>query len=144
MGGPLYDTDFYGWTNQQSALLRSGNLAEADLDNLAEEIEDMGKNLRRELESRLKVLFIHLLKWQYQPGYRGNNWRYSIEEQRTELAGHLQATLASEPSCLKRWNAATNTPSRVPQKKPDSPKARFPISCPWSFEKAMEDEFFPE
>jgi Domain of unknown function DUF29 len=53
-------------------LLRTGKIAEADIKNIAEEIEDIGKNLKRELESRLKILFIHLLKWQYQPGYRGN------------------------------------------------------------------------
>ena len=144
MGGPLYDTDFYGWTNQQSALLRSGNLAEADLDNLAEEIEDMGKNLRRELESRLKVLFIHLLKWQYQPGYRGNNWRYSIEEQRTELADHLQdnpSLRAKLPEAVERGYKYAVTGAA---KETGLPKSTFPDSCPWSFEKAMEDEFFPE
>lgn len=85
----LYDIDFYGWTNQQAELLRTGKIAEADIKNIAEEIEDMGKNLKRELENRLKILFIHLLKWQYQPGYRGNSWRYSIEEQRAELADHI-------------------------------------------------------
>ncbi|MEE2715867.1 MAG: DUF29 domain-containing protein [SAR324 cluster bacterium] len=126
MGGPLYDTDFYGWTNQQSALLRSGNLAEADLDNLAEEIEDMGKNLRRELESRLKVLFIHLLKWQYQPGYRGNNWRYSIEEQRTELADHLQdnpSLRAKLPEAVERGYKYAVTGAA---KETGLPKSTFP------------------
>ena len=58
----LYDTDFYGWVNQQVQLLRSGKLTEVDMDNLAEEIEDMGKNLLRVLESRLEILLIHLLK----------------------------------------------------------------------------------
>jgi len=126
MGGPLYDTDFYGWTNQQSALLRSGNLAEADLDNLAEEIEDMGKNLRRELESRLKVLFIHLPKWQYQPGYRGNNWRYSIEEQRTELADHLQdnpSLRAKLPEAVERGYKYAVTGAA---KETGLPKSTFP------------------
>lgn len=89
MGESLYETDFYGWTRQQAELLRAGKLAQSDVGNIAEEIEDMGKNLRRELESRLKILFIHLLKWQYQPGYRGNSWRYSIEEQRAELTDHI-------------------------------------------------------
>ena len=62
MGNPLYDTDFYGWVNQQAQLLRSGKFTEADMDNIAEEIEDMGKNLLRVLESRLEILLIHLLK----------------------------------------------------------------------------------
>jgi len=64
-----YDIDFYAWTNRQAELLRAGNLTALDIENIAEEIEDMGKNLKRELENRLKVLFMHLLKWQYQPTY---------------------------------------------------------------------------
>ena len=59
----LYDTDFYAWTAEQAALLRAGRLSEADVENIAEEIESMGRSERRELVSRLTVLFVHLLKW---------------------------------------------------------------------------------
>ena len=43
----LYDEAFYGWTNEQAALLRSGRLAEADIMHIAEEIESMGKTEKR-------------------------------------------------------------------------------------------------
>lgn len=43
MDNPLYETDFYGWTRQQAALLRAGKLAQSDIGHIAEEIEDMGK-----------------------------------------------------------------------------------------------------
>ena len=66
----LYDTDFYAWANEQAALLRAGRLSEADVENIAEEIESTGKREKRELVSRLTVLFVHLLKWRYQPMYR--------------------------------------------------------------------------
>src|SRR4029077_12450499 len=85
----LYDRDFYAWANEQAALLRAGRLAEADLENIAEEIESMGRSERRELINRLTVLLLHLLKWQFQPGLRGNSWRLSIEEQRYRLEDHL-------------------------------------------------------
>ncbi len=62
MDNPLYNKYFYGWTKQQAEYLRTGKLAQSDISHIAEEIEDMGKNLKRELESRLKILFIHLLK----------------------------------------------------------------------------------
>lgn len=48
-----YDSDFYGWTQEQAGLLRSGNLHLLDTRNLLEEIESMGNSERRELESRL-------------------------------------------------------------------------------------------
>ena len=56
-----YDTDFYAWANEQAALLRSGNLSAADIENIAEEIESMGKSEKRELVNRLTVLLLHLL-----------------------------------------------------------------------------------
>ena len=61
-----YDQDFYGWTQEQAALLRAGRLNDLDIENLIEEVETMGRSEKRELESRLTVLFVHLLKWKYQ------------------------------------------------------------------------------
>nr|VFK13770.1 MAG: protein of unknown function DUF29 [Candidatus Kentron sp. LPFa] len=140
----LYDTDFYAWTNRQAELLRAGNLAAIDIENIAEEIEDMGKNLKRELESRLKVLFVHLLKWQYQPTHRGNSWRYTIEEQRAELEDHLKdnPSLASKlPQAMERgYRYAINGAA----KETGLLKNTFPVSCPWSFEKAMDNGFLPD
>ena len=56
-----YETDFYAWTLEQAELLRSGRLSELDLVNLTEEMENMGRSEKRELESRLTVLLHHLL-----------------------------------------------------------------------------------
>ncbi len=81
----LHDTDFYAWSLEQAALLRAGRVAEADLAAIAEEIESMGKTEKRELVSRLTVLMLHLLKWQYQPAGRGNSWRLSIANARDEI-----------------------------------------------------------
>ncbi len=85
----LYDRDFFAWAGEQAALLRAGRLAEADIAHIAEEIESMGRSEKRELVSRLKVLLVHLLKWPFQPGGRGNFWRLTIAEQRREVAEHL-------------------------------------------------------
>ena len=51
-----YDSDFYGWTQEQADLLRSGRLTELDTQNLLAEIEAMGRRERRELESREQAL----------------------------------------------------------------------------------------
>ena len=65
MKNSLYDRDFYAWANEQAGLLRAGRIAEADIENIAEEIETMGRSERRELINRLTVLLLHLLKWQF-------------------------------------------------------------------------------
>ncbi|MCF8015238.1 MAG: DUF29 domain-containing protein, partial [Chromatiaceae bacterium] len=77
-----YDGDFYAWTLQTAQQLRSGQLDQVDLAQVAEEIEDMGKSDRRALESHLKILMLHLLKWQHQPSHRGVSWRLSIANAR--------------------------------------------------------------
>lgn len=61
-----YDQDFYAWTYDQAAKLRSGQLTELDRENIAEELETLGRSEKRELVNRLTVLLTHLLKWQFQ------------------------------------------------------------------------------
>ena len=51
-----YDRDFYAWANEQAALLRTGQLGQADIANIAEEIESLGRTEKRELVGRLTVL----------------------------------------------------------------------------------------
>lgn len=61
----LYEADFYAWTAQQAAAIRARQWERLDIENLAEEIESLGRAERRELESRLAILVGHLLKWQF-------------------------------------------------------------------------------
>jgi len=77
-----YEQDFYGWTQEQAALLRAGRLTDLDIENLIEEVETMGRSEKRELESRLTVLLLHLLKWKYQPNRRGRSWNLTIKGHR--------------------------------------------------------------
>jgi ketopantoate reductase len=67
------------------SLIRDRNYEQLDWDNLLEELESMGKNEQRELESRLIVLLMHLLKFQYQPSHRSKSWQNTIRNQRTEI-----------------------------------------------------------
>lgn len=39
MARPLYNTDFYQWTQTQAVALRAKDIAALDLEHLAEEIE---------------------------------------------------------------------------------------------------------
>ena len=62
MTKPLYDADFYLWTQMQTAALRAKDVGALDLEYLAEEIESLGKHDRRAVESYLEVILLHLLK----------------------------------------------------------------------------------
>ena len=76
----IYDHDFYTWTQTTASLIRACKWLDIDAESLAEEVESLGKSQQRELSSRLDVLLMHLLKWQYQPERRqtGHSWRGTI------------------------------------------------------------------
>src|ERR1700693_2206970 len=86
----LYDGDFFEWTQHSAVLLRAGRCEQADIEHIAEEIEDMGKRDLRELNSRIRVLLIHLLKWQLQPQKKSRSWKDTIVSQRIEIADDLK------------------------------------------------------
>ena len=52
---PLYDRDFVLWTEEMARLLRERRFDQLDIENLAEEVESMGKRDGREVENRLEV-----------------------------------------------------------------------------------------
>ncbi|MEA5449832.1 DUF29 domain-containing protein [Leptolyngbya sp. CCNP1308] len=93
----LYDQDFHAWAQRQVELLRSGQLADLDIENLVEEIESLGRQERQELRNRLGVLLGHLLKWHYQPEARTKSWAATIQEQRRRIQRHLKENPSLKP-----------------------------------------------
>src|SRR6202140_5961368 len=80
-----YERDFYSWLLEQAHHLRAGRWNALDLDNVAEEIESLGREQFNKLESALRVLMLHMLKWDHQPELRSRSWALSIKAQRAEL-----------------------------------------------------------
>ena len=140
----LHEQDFYAWSQQQVALLRSGHLAQADIENIAREIETMGNSEKRELVNRLAVLLVHLLKWKFQPALRGNSWRLTIEEQRDQLEDHLH----DNPSLKSRLDESIITAYRRAllgaARETGMDREVFPAACPWQFAQLLDDGFWPD
>jgi len=140
----LYETDFYGWIQQQAARLRSRNINGLDFDNLVEEIESMGRSEKRELESRLELLLMHLLKWVYQPQRRGSSWEATIVEQRDRLADHLRDNPSLKSLVPEIYDRTYRYAVTLAVKETGMGRPTFPATCPWSFDEAMDDGFWPE
>jgi hypothetical protein len=73
----LYEQDFAAWAFEQAEAIKRKDWSALDVPNLVEELGSMGKQQRAELVNRLKVLLMHLAKWQHQPMQRvasGNSW----------------------------------------------------------------------
>jgi Domain of unknown function DUF29 len=139
-----YDEDLYAWSQEQIALLRARRADCLDWDHLAEEIEWMVGRDRRELKNRLRIILLHLLKWQGQPGRRGASRRKSLRTQRR----HIQDLLQESPS-LRRL-----VPELMREAFPDAvkdaadetglPPDRFPVDCPYAADDVLTEEYLPE
>ncbi len=139
----LYEEDFYAWANQQAELLRAGKISEADIEHIAEEIESMGKSEKRELASRLNVLLLHLLKWQYQPGRRGASWQATIRVQRRDLAVHMKDNRSLKAVLPEAIEQAYGNAIIEAGAETGLLESTFPAACPWSMEQLMDLDFWP-
>ena len=94
----LYDEDFVAWTEQQAEALRAvarGTNQPLDWENLAEEIESLGKSDRRALHSQVYRIIWHLVKLQFSPGRDPRlGWRESVRDGRFEA----ELLLSDSPS----------------------------------------------
>jgi len=146
MGKVAYEHDFFGWTREQAALLRSGNLSELDVEHLIEEIESMGRSERRQLTSRLELLLMHLLKWEHQSDRQeidGKSWLRTIREQRRKIPRLLRDNPSLHPlitACIRdayedaRFGASDETGLSL---------TVFPERCPYTPEQILDPAFLP-
>jgi hypothetical protein len=132
----LYDTDFVRWSDQQAAALRARRFDELDIDNLAEEVETLGRSDRRALRNRIEVIIEHLLKARYTETQQAG-WTITIETQREAIRALLEespslrgevtgAILRVYPSARRHAAFELNVPEDV-----------FPVSCPFGPEDIL-------
>ncbi|MCG6943250.1 MAG: DUF29 domain-containing protein [Thiohalocapsa sp.] len=140
----LYEQDFHAWTEEQARLLRAGLTAAADLAHIAEEIETLGASERRELESRLKVLLQHLLKWRYQPDARSSGWLGTITEQRDQLDTLLRQSPSLRRLVPEYLGHAYTKARRAAALETELDRSLFPETCPFAQERVLDPEFLPD
>jgi hypothetical protein len=138
--------DVHGWLLEQAAALRDRSYFSLDFENLAEELEAMAAQQRREIKKHLKKLLLHLLKFKTKPDEmnRHHSWRKSVREAREDISdlladspgifqGKVDEFIATcyERACL---DAGEDT---------GFPRDTFPKECPWSLDEMMNPDFFP-
>ncbi|MGC8490492.1 MAG: DUF29 domain-containing protein [Syntrophobacteraceae bacterium] len=139
----LYEKDFYQWTQENAQLLRQRRFSEVDLDNLVEEVEAMGRSEKRAFVSRLTLLILHLLKWQWQPELRSRSWKNTIREQRRQTIAILKDNPSFKHYLDVMLPEAYETAMEKFEEETDLLKKVLPADCPYSFEEIMDKEFFP-
>ncbi|MBE9170158.1 DUF29 domain-containing protein [Pleurocapsales cyanobacterium LEGE 06147] len=140
----LYEEDYYRWIETTVNQLREGRLAEVDLANLSEELEDMGKSQKHAIKSNLRVVLMHLLKYKYQPDKRANSWKYTITEHRIRLEDDF-----SDSPSLKRYFSEVFDESYQKARKLAAtetglPLETFPPESPFTQQQALNSDYLPE
>lgn len=145
------ETDFCGWLYRQASILRHLRPEVLDWENLAEELEDMGQDLKNKLTSHLARALQHLLKLQYEPNsaYRADQehrWKVDLATHRDDLNDLLDGsrTLRNQVHdfLAKAYPRACRY-AGFEMRHLSNWRAVFPKECPWSIEQIRDDNFFP-
>ena len=139
----LYAEDFYGWTQQQAALLKSGQLDRIDLANIIEEIETLGRSELAALRSSYRLVMLHLLELRYQATHKTSSWTSTIVRERNNIADLLHDNPGLDP---KRNAALIRAYPAARREAADETKlvlSTFPEQCPFTLDDVEDHDFWP-
>jgi hypothetical protein len=140
---PLYDEDFYVWTEEQAALLRARRFDALDLENLIEEVEALGRSERSKVLNNASVIVEHLLKLQFSPASepRGG-WTASVQQHRRrlnrDLTPRLRQILASELGPLYA-ELRRDTAHLLRLHGEEVAADALPDTCPYTLDQILDD-----
>jgi hypothetical protein len=132
-----YESDFCSWLMEQARLIREGRWSAIDRDNLAEEIESLGREQFNKLEIALRVLLLHLLKWDFQPERRSRSWDLSIKEQRIVVQDVLDDNPGLAPRIPEALARGYRRARIEAAKETGLDEHVFPETCPYARDEAM-------
>lgn len=136
-----YMRDFYSWLMEQARLVREGRWEALDRENLAEEIESLGREQFNKLESALRVLLTHILKWEHQPAMRSRSWALSIKVQRTDVEDILSDNPGLKPRIPEAITRGYRKARIEAAKETGLEESAFSGTCVYSFDDLMSREF---
>ena len=139
-----YERDFYAWATEQAALLRAGRLSEADVENIAEEIENMVHLERREMANQLIMLMTYLLKWQVQLDQRTDSGWLIVFEHRSRLVRQFEDNPSLKRALPDIFAVSYCFAVLEMQEQTGLKEDAFPAACPWTAEQVMANGFMPD
>ena len=141
-----HDVDFYQWTQEQAAILRGmpRDTCPLDLDNLTEEVEDMGRDEIREISSLLRQTITHLLKTVIAPDTPpSDHWFDEIVTFQGDAVLAFSPGLKQRLDLEKIWRVACNGATRSLEKHGVTVPT-LPANCPLTLDDLLDPEFDPD
>ena len=142
----LYNSDFLAWAEETVELLRSQQWQDIDLENLIEEIADLGKSQQHSLQSSLRLILMHLLKWKYQSDRQSHSWKITINRERLNIDEYLEESPSLRRFLSDReWiNKTYQRARREAMVETNLALATFPVACPFSILEILDLDFYPQ
>ena len=131
----VYDSDILIWSEQQAELLRRRAANALDWDNLAEEIEDVGRSQLRAVEFHLVRALLHDLKVLAWPEARDvAHWRAEARGQRDDARASFTPSMAQRIDVVALYRRASR---RLPETIDGQAPLPVPENCPVTLEELV-------
>jgi predicted YcjX-like family ATPase len=119
-GLPLYERDLVRWSEEQAHALRAAKESRTNLpidwDNLAEEIDGLGRALRAELRNRLATVLEHLYKLRLSGADDPRaGWMETVMRERVEIESLLEDNPSLRSSLASVLEAADHKVRKLAQ-----------------------------
>jgi Domain of unknown function DUF29 len=144
--GDLYQDDFVLWAERQAATLRARRFDELDLENLIEEVEDLGRRERDMVESHVETILEHLLKLALSHADRPRRgWLVTVDRQRAGLARKLTTTLRNHlQTALPAIYTGLRRPVARQLEKDGVALDALPPTCPYTLDQILDPDWYPD
>ena len=136
-----YERDVYTWSHEQARLIREGRWDAVDFINVAEEIESVGRTEFNRLESALRIVLMHMLKWDHQPERRSRSWALSIAAQRVELDDVLGDNPGLKPRLAEAIARAYRRARLDAARETGLDTDMFATACPYGWDDVRQRAF---
>jgi hypothetical protein len=139
----LYEIDDSLWLEETIELLKAKNFEALDLENLIEELEDLGNEKKFRVASFLQQIIRHALLlqfWSSEREYNQGHWESELVNFQDQLNTYLTASLRKylEQEFDNIYQKAT----RYVRKKTKN-QVIFPDTCPYSLEELLDPNWLP-
>ncbi len=153
MTNTLYDRDLQLWIEQTIQQLKNREFSSLDVEHLIEELVDLGRAEKNALKSNLTILLAHLLKLRVQndaPESMKGSWYSSVLEHRQRVLDNLADTPSLKSLLLETIEKAYHASRKLAIKEGSLAKfgvrvpadSDYPMSCPFSVEQILDEDFY--
>jgi hypothetical protein len=139
----LYEVDDSLWLEETIALLKERKFDALDLENLIEELEDLGSEKKFRAASFLQQIIRHFLLlqfWAKEREYNRGHWKAEVVNFKNQLKRYLTTNLRKylEKEFDNIYEDAVNY---VRQKTEN--EVNLPDICPYTLENLLDRDWFP-